>query len=153
VIQETFANAFQGAPNQLHRIPKDVSAEQITAFSALGERLLSPKALYRLIEVALLYLEGWLQGQGAAAIYHLMEDAATAEIARTQLFQWLRATPPPRTEDGQGVSVFLYESYIRQAQKAHSHLSSQAVRLLQDLLYATDLIPLFTTYAYERYLS
>jgi malate synthase len=153
VIQETFANAFQGAPNQLHRIPKEVSAEQITAFPALGERPLSSEALYRLIEVALLYLESWLQGQGAAAIHHLMEDAATAEIARTQLFQWLKATPPPRTEDGQEVSVFLYESFIRQAQKAHSQLSSQAVRLLQDLLYAPDLIPFFTSYAYERYLA
>jgi len=119
----------------------------------LGERPLSSEALYRLIEVALLYLESWLQGQGAAAIHHLMEDAATAEIARTQLFQWLRATPPPRTEDGQEVSVFLYESFICQAQKAHSHLSSRAVRLLQDLLYAPDLIPFFTSYAYERYLS
>ena len=46
VIQETFANAFQGAPNQLHRIPKEVSVEQITAFPALGERPLSSEALY-----------------------------------------------------------------------------------------------------------
>ena len=103
--------------------------------------------------MALLYLESWLQGQGAVAIHHLMEDAATAEIARAQLFQWLKVTPPSRTEDGQEVSVFLYEFYIRQVQKAHSHLSSQAVRLLQDLLYAPDFIPFFTSYTYERYLS
>lgn len=42
------------------------------------------------INVAILYLESWLMGVGAAALYHLMEDAATAEISRTQIWQWLK---------------------------------------------------------------
>ena len=42
------------------------------------------------VEVALLYLEAWLRGTGAVAIHNLMEDAATAEISRTQLWQWIR---------------------------------------------------------------
>ncbi len=42
------------------------------------------------INVGILYIESWLMGVGAAAIYHLMEDAATAEISRTQIWQWLR---------------------------------------------------------------
>ena len=42
------------------------------------------------VEVALLYLESWLRGNGAVAIHNLMEDAATAEISRTQLWQWIR---------------------------------------------------------------
>jgi malate synthase len=42
------------------------------------------------VEVALLYLEAWLRGIGAVAIHNLMEDAATAEISRTQLWQWIR---------------------------------------------------------------
>jgi malate synthase len=42
------------------------------------------------VEVALLYLESWLRGTGAVAIHNLMEDAATAEISRTQLWQWIR---------------------------------------------------------------
>ena len=42
------------------------------------------------VEVALLYLEAWLRGVGAVAIHNLMEDAATAEISRTQLWQWIR---------------------------------------------------------------
>ena len=112
VIQETFAKALRGAPNQRHRIPEPVAPEKIMAFPALGERPLSARAVYQQIEVALLYIESWLQGQGAAAIHHLMEDAATAEIARSQLYQWLRASPPVLTDDHQEVSIALYESYM-----------------------------------------
>ena len=152
VIQETFAQALQGAPNQRYRIPEPVAPEKIMAFPALGERSLSAGAVYQQIEVALLYIESWLQGQGAAAIHHLMEDAATAEIARSQLYQWLRASPPVRTDDDQEISVALYESYITQVRKSYPHISTQAVRILQDLLYAPDFISFLTKYAYERYL-
>jgi malate synthase len=46
------------------------------------------------VDVALQYLESWLRGQGAAAIHNLMEDAATAEISRSQLWQWVRHGAP-----------------------------------------------------------
>ncbi len=42
------------------------------------------------VNVGILYLESWLRGVGAAAIYNLMEDAATAEISRSQVWQWIR---------------------------------------------------------------
>jgi malate synthase len=42
------------------------------------------------VDVALRYLDAWLRGNGAAAIHNLMEDAATAEISRSQLWQWIR---------------------------------------------------------------
>ncbi len=153
VIQETFAKAFQGAPNQLAHIPETPTPEEILSFPSLGEMPLSSEALYQQVEVALLYLESWLGGQGAVAIHNLMEDAATAEIARSQLYQWLRVNPPLRTESGETVSVALYEAYIAQARKAHPHLSFRAVQLLQDLLYSPDFIPFLTTYAYDRYLT
>jgi len=44
--------------------------------------------------VAILYIEAWLRGFGAVAIHNLMEDAATAEISRTQLWQWIRHEAP-----------------------------------------------------------
>jgi malate synthase len=46
------------------------------------------------IDVALQYIEAWLRGQGAVAIHNLMEDAATAEISRSQLWQWVRHAAP-----------------------------------------------------------
>jgi len=46
------------------------------------------------VDVALQYIEAWLRGQGAVAIHNLMEDAATAEISRSQLWQWVRHEAP-----------------------------------------------------------
>jgi malate synthase len=51
---------------------------------------ITEKGVRKNINVGILYLESWLMGVGAAAIYNLMEDAATAEISRTQLWQWLK---------------------------------------------------------------
>lgn len=68
------------------------------------------------INVGILYLESWLSGNGAAALYNLMEDAATAEISRTQLWQWLHNNSV--LEDGRKFTVELYlellESEIHQ---------------------------------------
>ncbi|MBC6490229.1 malate synthase A [Flavihumibacter stibioxidans] len=61
------------------------------------------------INVGILYLESWLRGNGAAAIYNLMEDAATAEISRSQLWQWIRCQA--RLNDGRTVNQDLYETF------------------------------------------
>jgi malate synthase len=59
------------------------------------------------INVAILYLESWLRGNGAVAIYNLMEDAATAEICRTQIWQWLHTKA--KLDDGRTINYSLYE--------------------------------------------
>lgn len=51
---------------------------------------ITEKGIRKNINVGILYIESWLMGVGAAAIYNLMEDAATAEISRTQIWQWLK---------------------------------------------------------------
>ena len=53
------------------------------------------------------YLEAWLRGNGCVPLYHLMEDAATAEICRAQLWQWLRHGA--RTSDGQPITVARFD--------------------------------------------
>jgi malate synthase len=58
------------------------------------------------VSVALQYLDAWLSGNGAAAINNLMEDAATAEISRSQLWQW--RTSGTRLDDGREASAALY---------------------------------------------
>lgn len=62
------------------------------------------------INVGILYIESWLMGVGAAALYHLMEDAATAEISRAQLWLWLKKQV--RTDDGTEITKELYQKYI-----------------------------------------
>src|SRR5699024_1621996 len=77
-------------PHQLERLREDV---QVTAGDLLDTRIeggrITAAGIRQNIRVALRYLDSWLRGRGAAAIDGLMEDAATAEISRSQLWQWI----------------------------------------------------------------
>jgi malate synthase len=95
VCREVFDAVLHGRPNQLDRIPDDagVTAARLLAVDETpGE--ITEDGLRNDISVALQYLTAWLGGNGAVGIYNLMEDAATAEIARAQIWQWVhnRAT-------------------------------------------------------------
>jgi malate synthase len=79
------------APNQLERQRPEVevsAAELLDVASTPGE--VTEDGLRNDVSVGIQYLSSWLRGTGAAAIYNLMEDAATAEIARSQVWQWIR---------------------------------------------------------------
>jgi malate synthase len=88
VAREVF-DAHMPGPNQLGRKREDV---RVTAAELLevpaGTR--TEHGLRHNIRVGVQYLEAWLRGLGCVPLYHLMEDAATAEISRTQVWQWLR---------------------------------------------------------------
>jgi malate synthase len=76
-------------PNQLDRMREDVRVtEEMLVAPPRGTR--TDAGLRHNIRVGVQYLEAWLGGQGAVPIYNLMEDAATAEISRTQIWQWIR---------------------------------------------------------------
>ena len=85
VAQLQFDSQMQGI-NQLDRIPEPVAEAELLAVPA-GPRTID--GLRQNLRVGIRYLESWLRGQGCVALYGLMEDAATAEIARMQLWQWL----------------------------------------------------------------
>jgi malate synthase len=90
LCQEIFDRALGDKPNQLDRLREDVS---VTAEQLLDVRStpggVTEAGLRNNVSVALQYLASWLGGNGAVAIYNLMEDAATAEIARSQVWQWV----------------------------------------------------------------
>ena len=103
------------------------------------------------IEIALLYLDSWLQGQGAAAIHNLMEDTATAEISRAQLWQWVHNGA--HLDDGRPVTAELYREYREQelgrlGGTGQGRLGD-AARILDHLVLSPRLIPFLTTEAYE----
>jgi malate synthase len=78
-------------PNQLDRLREDVSvdaADLVNLAATPGE--ITDAGLRANVSVGIRYLAAWLSGVGAAAIDNLMEDAATAEISRSQVWQWLR---------------------------------------------------------------
>jgi malate synthase len=99
-------------PNQIDRQRDDV---QVTAEDLLRvpEGTITESGLRTNIRVGLQYIEEWLRGNGAVAIDHLMEDAATAEISRAQVWQWIRH-PKGVLEDGRKISLPLFEKILEE---------------------------------------
>ena len=80
---------YMPTPNQIHKKLEDlVVTEQQLIEVPTGT--ITEQGIRKNINVGILYLEAWLRGNGAVALYNLMEDAATAEISRTQIWQWLK---------------------------------------------------------------
>jgi malate synthase len=103
------------------------------------------------VDVALQYLSNWLSGNGAAAIHNLMEDAATAEISRAQVWLWIRHQA--RMDDGVPVTRELYQ-LIRDTEReklARAGLPKldEAAALLDRLILNDDFIEFLTIPAYE----
>lgn len=100
VAREAFAKHMHG-DNQLDKLREDVTVDAADLLRApTGSR--TEMGLRHNIRVGVQYLEAWLRGQGCVPIEHLMEDAATAEICRTQLWQWLKHRA--LTDDGQAIT-------------------------------------------------
>ena len=106
------------------------------------------------ISVALQYINSWLNGVGAAAINNLMEDAATAEISRGQLWQWIQHGAP--LDDGRSVSAELYES-LRDEELAALGGDSESrygdARTILDQLVLNDEFTEFLTLPAYEYLD
>ncbi len=91
VCQEVFDQVLGDRPNQLDKLREDVHGHRrrscSTSRSTPGE--VTEEGLRSNISVGIQYVESWLRGSGAVGINNLMEDAATAEISRSQVWQWL----------------------------------------------------------------
>jgi len=91
VAKAEFDRVLGDEPNQVDRTREEVS---VAAGDLLDVRIpggeVTEEGVRNNVSVGLRYLESWLRGSGAVAIYNLMEDAATAEISRSQIWQWLR---------------------------------------------------------------
>jgi malate synthase len=90
VAMAEFDSVLDGRDNQVERQREDVevtATELLDARSAGGD--ITDEGLRNDINVGIQYISSWLRGNGAAAIFNLMEDAATAEIARSQVWQWV----------------------------------------------------------------
>jgi malate synthase len=108
IAKEAFDARMPG-PNQIARKRDDVrvSAEDLLAVPD-GE--ISEAGLRTNISVGIQYIASWLSGQGAAPIYNLMEDAATAEISRAQVWQWLRHAA--KLSDGRAITSALFDQLL-----------------------------------------
>ncbi|GFE21498.1 malate synthase A [Streptomyces nigrescens] len=149
VCREVFDGVLGDRPHQIERTRDDV---EVTAADLLSVRRISglptPEGLRTNIAVALRYFDAWLRGSGAVALYGLMEDAATAEIARAQIWQWLRH----RVVDRETVLRMLDEESAALGAE-YPWADVDAVRdLFERTALARELPAFFTPDAYTRHL-
>jgi malate synthase len=145
VAMEAF-EAMHG-PNQLSRMPKDVPGRDEMLKLHEGPR--TEGGARENIRVGVQYLAAWLGGKGAVPLYNLMEDAATAEICRTQLWQWLKFEAP--LDDGRSFTLDLFEQWFDEEVGLLAEVPNiaEAARLMHNMIVADDLVEFLTLPAYE----
>ena len=158
IALEVFDKAMPG-PNQLSKIPEgSVTAEQLTAAPP------GPKSLAGLtnnVNVGIGYIASWLRGVGAAPLHNMMEDAATAEISRTQLWQW-RVTGAV-LDSGEAVTADLISRVtdeqlkVWEADVGGNFYATgkyvEAAEIFRTLVLADELAPFLTLPAYAHYFA
>lgn len=160
VAMDVFDQALGNKPHQKDVLRQDVHIEgrELIDFRIPGGEI-SEAGLRTNISVALQYLESWLRGAGAVAIYNLMEDAATAEISRAQVWQWTHH-PTASLSDGRKVSLDLYRALLPQeinsirAMVGETYFSAGnygvAARLFDQLVVEDKFHDFLTLLAYEH---
>jgi malate synthase len=147
VAQSVFDEVLGEAPNQLNAFPPAVPDEEALLDTAVAGASVTLAGVHNNVSVSLRYLAAWLEGRGAVAINSLMEDAATAEIARAQLWQWVRHGVPV---DGAPVDAVLIERILSEqvellrADGADTHVVAHAAAILRHSCLGDDL-PEFVT--------
>lgn len=157
VARQEFDLVLGNRPNQIDRQRPDV---QVSAAQLLEppKGTITEEGLRTNIRVGIQYIEAWLGGLGCVPLYNLMEDAATAEISRTQVWQWVH-NPNGILDDGRKVTMamvrdLMAEELIRirtergEARFASGHFP-QARELFEELVEAETLPEFLTLRAYE----
>jgi malate synthase len=158
ICREVFDSVLGSAPNQLGKLRDDVSVtpEQLLAIDQTPG-VITEAGLRNDVSVGLQYLANWLAGTGAVAIFNLMEDAATAEISRSQVWQWLHNDIT--LDDGPKVTREFVEQVVREElEKIREQTGAgfddanygQAAALFTQVALADDYVDFLTLPAYER---
>jgi len=158
VALEAF-NRLMPTPNQIAiRKREDVQVGAADLLTFEPEQPITERGLRLNINVAIQYIGAWLAGQGAVPIFNLMEDAATAEISRSQVWQWMRS-PKGRLDDGRKVTKEMVAAMIpEEMQKIRDLLGDafgagkydDAARIFADLVNNDTFVEFLTLPAYER---
>ena len=154
IAAEVFTNKLGMRPNQKENLAKEglkTEARDLLP-SAIEGGQITDAGVSNNISVALQYISSWLQGYGAVAINNLMEDAATAEISRSLLWQWVRKEAT--LADG---TRFTRQEFLRRLESEHAKFAGhaeegrvdEASRLLEKLVLAEEFHEFLTLPAYE----
>ena len=160
VAKAPFDKMLGDNPHQKEKLKQSVAvtSEQLLSFYIEGGTI-TEEGLRNNVSVAVLYLESWFQGVGAAAINNLMEDAATAEISRSQLWQWIHH-PKAFLTDGRKIDTNLVrqilaeelEKIIRMVgeERFGKGKFSSTIELLDQLITSDDFEEFLITPAYRQ---
>jgi malate synthase len=145
-----FDDVLGDRPNQLDRQRPDVHVTAVQLLDVAGvpgDRTMA--GLRGNVEVALRYLAAWLAGNGAVGIHGLMEDAATAEISRSQLWQWVHAGV--ELDTGETVTEELVRRVVAEEVEGIGELENlaDARRLFEQVALADEFPDFLTLPAYE----
>ena len=112
ICKEVFSEHLKGESNQISHVPGYVVDDSMLHNFEIENSSITTNGIDTNIKVGILYMHSWLNGQGAAALFNLMEDAATAEISRSQLWQWLHNSVETENNDPINAS-FMEEAFDR----------------------------------------
>jgi malate synthase len=141
-VAKQIFDQYMKTPNQLDRRP----VGRITAQDLLEvpKGTITEQGLRWNIDVGIQYLGSWLRGNGCVPIYNLMEDAATAEICRSQVWQWVKHGA--RMDDGREVTAELVRKTIRELA---GEQFAQAARIYEDMMTSAEFPDFLTLVAYN----
>jgi malate synthase len=143
-------------PNQIYRVTHSPapSAKDLTDL-AIEDSFVSASGVRTNVSVGIRYIESWLRGVGAAAIDNLMEDAATAEISRSQIWQWIHAGTT--TIEGDPVTEEYVSSIVADVMERTDRFEGDrfedAVRLFEHVALGEEFVPFLTVPGYEQFLQ
>jgi malate synthase len=155
-IAKAIFDQHMPTPNQVDSAPRDDVEASRDDLLAAPPGSITRAGFTTNIDVCIRYLAAWLDGLGCVPIHHLMEDAATAEISRAQLWQWLHLGGQ-QLEDGAAIDFALFDATLDEVAErlADTALPGQAriadaAALLRELTHADDLAEFITLPAYDR---
>lgn len=154
-IAKQVFDEYMPEPNQItkQQAPLNITAKDLLT---IPEGTITDAGISINVSAAMRYIKAWLQGSGAVPIFNLMEDAATAEISRAQLWQWIRVKDLTST-DGQAITLARIEklianevAYLKENTATDEHQSiEQAATIIQQLVANDNFEEFLTTPAYE----
>lgn len=156
VALEQFDAVLGDKPNQIDKQRNDIdySASDLLSLAKTPGKITMDGVRLN-INVALQYINWWLKGLGAVAIHNLMEDAATAEISRAQLWQWIKSSAS--CDDGTEITADLYKDIaaaelqaLKQNDQAAPSRYDDAAEILDTMVLSEDFEEFLTLPAYEK---
>jgi malate synthase len=146
IAKEVF-DTYMKTPNQIGRRREDVHVKAKDLLT-VPEGQITEEGLRWNIDVGLQYLESWLRGSGCVPIYNLMEDAATAEICRSQVWQWVKHGA--RLSDGRAATEEMIRKIIaEQKNKLKGGRISEAADIFERMMTSADFAEFLTLEAYD----